>query len=91
MDPEILKSIEDFIDYAVTENRLNQGIETVFTQNGEEIDIKKMGAFLKWIATDIFTEEKDAIVASGLEMKQLGKYISNKARIWFLAKWNTFS
>lgn len=91
MDPEVLQSIEDFLDYAVTENRLNQGIESVFTQVGEEIDIKKMGSFLKWIATDIFAEEKDAIVASGLEMKHLGKYISTKARIWFLAKWNVLS
>jgi len=91
LDPEVLKSIEEFLEYAVTENRLNQGIETVFTQNGEEMDIKKMGAFLKWVATDIFTEEKDAIVASGLEMKQLGKFISTKARTWFLKKWNTFN
>ena len=87
--PEIQSSIDAFVDYSVTENRLNQAIEVVFTGNGEEINIKKMGAFLSWIAKDIEAEEEDVLLKSGLEIKQVNKSISEKARKWFLEKWNS--
>ena len=88
IDPEIQNSIDSFVDYSVTENRLNQAIEVVFTENGEEINIKKMGAFLSWMAKDIEAEENDVLLKSGLEIKQVNKAISEKARKWFLEKWN---
>jgi len=88
IDPEIQKNINDFIEYAVTENRLNQGIEVVFTQQNEPLDIRKMGSFLRWIAKDIEAEEMDVIIKSNLEIKLLTKSISAKARTWFLKKWN---
>ncbi len=88
IDPEIQKNIDSFIEYAVTENRLNQGIEVIFTQQNENLDIKKMGAFLSWVAKDIEAEEMDVIIKSNLEIKQLTKAISNIARKWFLEKWN---
>jgi hypothetical protein len=87
VDPEIQNSIDSFIEYAVTENRLNQALEVVFTQQGETIDIKKMGAFLSWVAKDIETEEMDVLLKSGLEIKQVNKAISEKARKWFMEKW----
>jgi len=88
IDPEIQKSIDDFIEYAVTENRLNQGIEVVFTQHNAPFDIKMMGTFLSWVVKDIESEEMDVIIRSNLEMKQLTKSISAKARSWFMEKWN---
>lgn len=88
IDTEKLNSINEFVDYVVTEERLNQGIEHVFTMNGEEIDIKKMGAFLKWIMSDIVSEEIDTMKDNNLEPKDIGKYVSNVARKWFLEKWN---
>ena len=88
IDPEIQNNISGFVDYAVTENRLKQAIDVVFTEYGEQIDIKKMGAFLSWIARDIEAEEKDVLLKSGLEIKQVNKAISEKARKWFLQKWN---
>jgi len=88
VDPEIQKSIAAFVDYSVTENRLNQAIEIIFTQNGEEINIKKMGAFLSWIARDIEAEENDVLLKSGLEIKQVNKAISEKTRKWFMEKLN---
>jgi hypothetical protein len=90
MDPEVVKNIQEFVDYSVTENRLEQGFDIIFTSRGLDIDIKKMGEFLSWVARDIFSEEKDVLVESGLEMKQVGKYISKAARDWFLIKWNKF-
>ena len=88
VDVEKLNSVKEFVEYVVTEGRLNQGIEKVFTMNGEDIDIKKMGQFLKWIMSDIVAEEMDTFKENGLEPKDVGKFVSNKARKWFLEKWN---
>ena len=88
VDNEKLESIEKFVEYAVTENRLNQGIESVFTMNSKEMDIKEMGVFLRWIMSDILAEELDTLKASGLEPKEIGKSVSMKARNWFIVKWN---
>ncbi len=90
VDTEKLNSISEFVEYAVTENRLNQGIEQVFTTKGEEIDIKQMGAFLKWVMSDICKEEMDTLVENNLEPKDVAKSVSNKARGWFMAKLEEF-
>lgn len=78
--PEKLKSIEDFVVYAVTDNRLNQGLENV------ELDVKNTGKFIGWVNRDICQEESDVLSANGLEMKDVGKYISNEARKFFMSK-----
>lgn len=88
IDPEKLKSINSFIDYAVTENRLEQGVTEVFGEG--EMDIRQMGAFLKWVANDVMAEESDMLVENSLEVKDVTKRISNKARTWFLEKLNSF-
>ncbi len=87
VDVEKLNSINEFVEYAVTEGRLNQAIEKVFGSE-DAIDIKKMGNFLKWIMSDIVTEEMDTLKSNNLEPKDVGKNVSHKARNWFLVKWN---
>lgn len=84
VDTDKLNSIKEFVEYSVTESRFNQGIEKVFGTK-EAMDVKKMGDFLKWIVSDIMTEEMDTMVANGLEPKDIGKYISAKAREMFFA------
>ena len=83
VDVEKMNAVHEFVDYAVTENRLNQGIEQVFTTNAEEPSIRKMGDFIRWIVNDVIKEETDTLVKNGIEPKQVNKFISNKARIWF--------
>jgi hypothetical protein len=83
VDIEKVNNIIEFIEYAVTENRLNQGIEQVFYSNSEPINVSKTGDFLRWVVNDIIKEELDTMVKNGLEPKDVGKYISNKARPWF--------
>lgn len=80
VDPERLASIQQFVEYAVTENRLQQGIDEI------GLDIKNMGAFLSWVNRDIIKEEGDVLAHNGLVMKDVAKFISNKARAWFLTK-----
>jgi hypothetical protein len=87
VDTEKLNSINEFVEYAVTEGRLNQGIEKVFGSE-DNLDIKKMGMFLKWMMSDIVAEEMDTMISNKLGPKDVGKYVSTKARNWFLTKWN---
>ena len=87
VDVEKIKKIQDFIDYAVTENRLNQGIEYLKEMN-KELDISSIGDFLRWLANDILKEEQDVITENGLDndLKSIMKSTSNKGRKWFMDK-----
>jgi hypothetical protein len=88
VDTEKVSSIKEFAEYVVTESRLEQAIEKVFTSVNEQIDIKKMGDFLRWITNDVIKEEMDTLKDNGLEPKEVTNAISNVARKWFLDKWN---
>lgn len=81
VDVEKLKTIQDFISYSVTENRFNQAIENVFEK--EDLDVKRMGDFIRWFVKDIASEEMDTMVENGLEPKDVNKYISTKVREMF--------
>lgn len=78
VDPEKLQNVLEFVEYAVTENRLSQGVQEVGA------DIKKMGEFIGWVNRDINKEEGDVLEANNLTMKDVGKYVSNKAREYYL-------
>jgi hypothetical protein len=82
VDTEKINSIKEFVEYAVTESRFNQGLEKTFI-NGEPIDVKKIGELMKWIVSDILKEEMDTMVANKLEPKDIGKYVSTKVREMF--------
>lgn len=85
VDPEKAKSISEFIDYAVTENRVDQAMFEIAA--GEtELTRKHTGDILRWIANDIITEEVETMKNSMLEWKDVGKQASDKARRIFFAK-----
>ena len=86
VDIEKMNSIEEFVNYAVTENRLNQAIEQVFTSTSIQPSQKGTGDFLRWMVKDVMKEETDTMVKNGLEPKDVNKYISEKARRWFFTK-----
>jgi len=88
VDVEKLKTIQEFINYSVTENRFNQAIENVFGK--EELDVKKMGDFIRWFVKDIASEEMDTMVENGLEPKDVNKYISTKVREMFFKAQNEY-
>lgn len=81
--PEVLNSIKEFADYTVTENRLNQAIEQLFTATSTNPDIKKTGDFIKWIIADIMKEEIDTLIENKLEVAQVSGELSTRARMWF--------
>lgn len=82
VDVERINSIDAFVDAVVTEPRLQQGV-AYLKEMGKEISTKNMGEFLQWINRDILKEESDTMTVSGLEMKEVGKSISSKARTWY--------
>lgn len=73
----------EFVEFACTENRLLQGIDKL-KEMGLEIDIKSMGAYLKWVGSDILSECKETLLASGIERKDVMPRIADKARNWFI-------
>lgn len=87
VDIEKINKIKDFVDYSVTENRLNQGIEYLKEMN-KELDISNMGDFLRWLANDVLKEEQDVISENGLDndLKAIMKSVSSKGRKWFMDK-----
>jgi hypothetical protein len=80
VDPETLNKISDFVEYACTENRLNQGLENV------ELEMKNIGQFIGWINKDIHDEESDVLKKNGLSMKEVAKELSRKSREFFISK-----
>ena len=85
VDVEKVRKEQEFIEYAVTENRLNQGLEYL-KENHLELDVKNIGTFIKWIVSDVMKEEIDTIRENGLSEKGVPKLIGNKAKKWFFNK-----
>ena len=81
VDVDKLNSIQEFVDYSVTENRFNQAVENIYGKG--ELDVKKLGDLIRWMINDIVTEEVDTLIESGLEPKNVNKYISSRVREMF--------
>jgi len=82
VDPEKVANVEAFVNYAATENRLNQGVEVIGLSQAN------IGAFIGWVNKDINTEEADVLAESNLTMKDVGRQISGVARTFYLNKLN---
>lgn len=82
VDIEKYEKANQFVEYAVTENRFLQGIEYLKEHN-TDIDIKSTGQFLKWVCSDVAKEEGD-LIAETLDKKIVFKVVQRKARTWFI-------
>ncbi len=87
VDVEKLNSIKEFVEYSVTESRVNQAIENVFP-NEEPLDVKKMGDVIRWVVNDVIKEEMDTMIENNIEPKEINKYISVKTKEVFFEKLN---
>jgi len=86
IDPIKLKNIQDFVEYATPEWRLQQMYEKVLGSVDAFPDRKKLGEFIKAVMRDIIDEETDVMVKNNLEPKDIGKNISSAVKKWFFAK-----
>lgn len=79
-DPEVMKTIEEFLDRYVTEARLKQGVEE---GTGGDFDIRRTGDFLKWFNSDVCKESRAELEASEINWKSVAPYVSRRAASWF--------
>jgi hypothetical protein len=79
VDVDKLSSIQEFVDYSVTDSRFKQSIENVFPNN-EPVCVAKLGEVIRWVINDVIKEEMDTLVSNGLEPKDVNKHISSKVR-----------
>lgn len=84
IDIEKLNSIQEFVEFAVHEGRLSQGIDVIFLSKGATPVRERTGDFVKWVTTDVFKEELDTLVKNGLEPKEVSSALSKKASKWFM-------
>ena len=77
-----LNSINEFVDYSLTDSRLNQGI-SVLKEQGLPINQSSTGEFLRWIIGDIVKEESDTMISNQIDMKKANPVISKEARLWY--------
>lgn len=81
VNPEVVKSIYEFVDYSCTQNRIEQGIQEV-----NATEKKNMPDLLKWVSNDIISEEADTLKENNLEWKQVARECSNRVRQYFFTK-----
>lgn len=82
VNEEELNSLNEFVEYSVTENRLNQALQNIKDTN-IEVNQKLTGEFLKYICNDILKEESDVLIKNQIEWKKVASLVANKSRIWF--------
>ena len=85
IDPERLASVEAFVTYAVTEQRLTQGFE-ILREQGMALEMRSLGAFLKWFGNDVKRECESELEASGLEWKAVARAVNERGKAWFVEK-----
>lgn len=72
-----------FVDYAVNERRLEQGVEYILEMK-KEVEKKNLGEFVKWVTQDTLREEGEVMKEMGADEKVVRRMISNKARLFWL-------
>lgn len=87
IDPVKVKSVNDFVEYAVTENRLNQGISYLKNNNIELTKINT-GIFVNWIKDDIVKEESDVLSKSNLTYGDVKFAAEKAAKLFYLGLFN---
>jgi hypothetical protein len=83
VDIEEVESLKEFVEYAVTDNRMQQGIDKM-KELGKPLEMSITGEYLKWVYNDVLKEEQDTIIKNGIDVKKVGSHISNKARKFWL-------
>ena len=88
VDVEAVANLKAFVDSVVTEARLEQGLDNLVREQLLPFEMKSLGDFLRWVYNDVLKEEMDTIVANQIDTKKLGSAVANKARPWYIKKFN---
>ena len=83
-DIERMNSAQEFVDSVMTVNRMEQGLYKLQNEMGLDIDVTNTGTFIKWCVGDALKEERDVIVASAFDMKEITPGLAQRAKdFWF--------
>jgi hypothetical protein len=77
-----LNSVQDFVEYACTVNRMQQAYDCVHAELAS-IETKDFSTFVRWLVEDIIKEEKDTMDVAHVDSKDLTRSITKKAQTWF--------
>ena len=87
IDPEVLATMNQFVNYALSDERLEQGYRFVIELVGrEELDMNDMGKFISWVHKDIKKEEYDVLEVNVFEWKPVTKILNPRIREWYTDK-----
>jgi len=87
VDDEKINKLIELAEKVTPEWRLEQMLQnSCDLLNGGFIERKKMGDFMKAVIQDVIKEDDDILAEAGVEIKDLGKYISEIAKKYFFAK-----
>lgn len=86
-DVEKIESLNNFLKYAFTENRLEQGI-SVLKQKGAEIVEENIQEYVRWVFADVIKEESDTMEKNGISSKDIAKKGNYLIRQYYMSKLN---
>ena len=85
IDPLVSSSIAAFVEFAVTENRLEQGIGAL-KEAKISIEPRSTGEYIKWVNKDVLKECSVELSDSQLDWKQVARGVTAKAREFWQKK-----
>jgi hypothetical protein len=83
VDIEKVRSVQEFVDKVVSNNRLTQGLDYL-REMAIPANNKAIGPFINWIKGDCIKEELELLEESGLVVEDVVKAISIKAKDFFI-------
>lgn len=81
LTPEQISSFLEFVEYACTENRMEQAL----SETGPAMK-ESMSPFIKWVCADIIKEESDTLAKNGIDFKDVQQRVANKCIAWYKTK-----
>lgn len=89
VDVESIENMKQFIEYAVTPNRMEQMLQKMQTEFLKPFEMTSMGDFIRLVYGDVLKEEQDTIAANKVDPKKLGSAIATVARKWYINTLNS--
>lgn len=77
-----MNSMEEFVEYACTKNRMQQAYHCIEEEYGC-ISAKDSTKFIRWLVEDIIKEEEDTMDESNIDPRDLTRAITSKTEKWF--------
>ena len=81
--------VREFVEYAVTEARMRQGVGYLREMDGcevsEVLQMKNIPRHGKWVVEDVTKEEGDRVVEMGIPEGDVRKAVMNRAKEFFVA------